>query len=141
MIQKALMVFVGACVAIGLSIHAVAQETKTESPRVFELRTYTAAPGKLEDLHRRFREHTLELFERHGMVNIGYWSPQDSPASTSTIVYLLAHKSKAAAKKSWDDFGADPEWRRVKSASEANGSLVTKVESVFFDPTDYSPMR
>jgi hypothetical protein len=141
MIQKALMVFFAACVAIGLASHAMAQETKTAGARVFELRTYTAAPGKLEDLHRRFRDHTLKLFERHGMVNIGYWSPQDAPASSNTIVYVLSHASRAAAQQSWADFGADPEWRKVKSASEANGSLVTKVESVFLDPTDYSPMR
>lgn len=139
MIRRSMLGLVGMCMALGLS--ASAAEPGVDGARVFELRTYTAAPGKLEELHRRFREHTLKFFERHGMVNIGYWSPQAAPASRNTIVYLLAHESKAAADKSWAAFSADPKWQKVKRASETNGSLVTKVESVFLDPTDYSPMR
>jgi NIPSNAP protein len=109
--------------------------------RVFEIRTYTTPDGKLEELNKRFREHTTKLFERHGMVNIGYWMPQDPPLAGHTLVYILAHKSRDAAKKSWDEFGADPEWQKVKAASEANGPIVTKVESVFVEPTDYSPLK
>jgi hypothetical protein len=109
--------------------------------RVFEIRTYTTAPGKLADLHKRFREHTMKLFERHGMTNIGYWSPQDSPLADNTLIYVLSHESRDAAKKSWAAFGADPQWQRVKQASEANGPIVTKVEAIFMDATDYSPMK
>ena len=109
--------------------------------RVFELRTYTAPPGRLPALHRRFREHTLRLFERHGMTNVGYWTPRDSARAQNTIVYLLAYPSQEAARASWRAFGRDPEWRRVASESEANGRIVEKVESVFLDPTDYSPMK
>lgn len=109
--------------------------------RVFELRTYTAPPGKLPALQRRFREHTLALFARHGMTNVGYWTPQDSVRSQNTIVYLLAYPSRQAARESWAAFNADPEWQRVRSESEANGRIVEKVESVFLDPTDFSPMK
>jgi hypothetical protein len=109
--------------------------------RVFEIRTYTTAEGKLDALNKRFREHTMKLFERHGMINIGYWMPQDAPLAGHTLIYVLAHKSREAAKKSWEEFNNDPEWQKVKSASEANGPVVTKVESIFVNPTDYSPLK
>ena len=110
--------------------------------RVFEMRTYTAAPGKFADLQKRFRDHTLRIFEKHGMQNVGYWVPADPPNSENTLVYILAHKSREAAKKSWADFGADPEWQKVRKESMADGvSLTTKVESVFLNPTDYSPIK
>lgn len=108
--------------------------------RVFELRTYIAPEGKLEDLLARFRDHTLKLFERHGMENIGYWIPTDEPASRNTLVYLLSHASREAAKTNWDAFRADPEWQVAKAESEANGKLVERIESVFLDPADFSPL-
>ena len=106
--------------------------------RVFELRTYTANEGKLEALHARFRNHTTKLFEKHGMTNVGYWSPKDMPLAQNTLVYLLAYPSREAAKQSWENFRNDPEWKKVKAESEANGELVKKVDSVYMDPTDYS---
>ena len=109
--------------------------------RVFELRTYTAPDGKLDELHARFRNHTLRIFEKHGMTNIAYFAPQDAPLKGNTLVYLLAHKSREAAKASWAAFSADPEWKKVAAESQANGPLTTKIESVFLDPTDYSPMK
>lgn len=113
---------------------------KDES-RVFEIRTYYTAEGKLADLNKRFREHTMKLFERHGMTNIAYWIPQDAPASGNTLIYVLSHRSRKAAAESWDAFRRDPEWQQVRAASEADGPIVTKVESVFLDATDYSPMK
>jgi len=111
------------------------------STRVFEIRTYTAEPGKLDALHARFRDHTVQIFKKHGMTSVGYFAPQDDPLSKNTLVYVLAFPSRDAAKKSWDEFRNDPEWQKVQKESEANGKLVTKVESVFADPTDYSPMK
>src|SRR5690606_13369102 len=108
--------------------------------RVFEMRTYTAHPGKLADLERRFRDHTMRLFERHGMTNVGYWIPQDSTGE-NTLVYIMAYPSREAATQSWDAFRADPDWVAARNASEANGPIVQRVESVFLSPTDYSPMR
>jgi hypothetical protein len=104
---------------------------------VYELRTYYAAPGRLDDLNARFKNHTLKIFEKHGMTNIGYWMPLDNP--DHKLIYLLAFPSRDAAKKSWREFGSDPEWQAAAKASESNGRLVTKVQSVFLAPTDYSP--
>lgn len=113
----------------------------SDGERVFEIRTYTAEPGKLQDLLKRFRDHTCQLFEKHGMTNIGYWVPTDEPRSQNTLIYILAHKNRDAAKQSWKEFQADPDWIKVKEASEANGKIVTKTESVFAAPTDFSAMK
>jgi hypothetical protein len=112
-----------------------------QSPRVFELRTYTAPEGKLGELHARFRDHTLKIFERHGMTNVVYLKPLDTPLSDNTLVYLLAHPSRDAAKANWAAFAADPEWKKVASESQVNGRILTKVESVFLEAADYSPMK
>lgn len=105
---------------------------------VYELRTYTTNEGKLDELHKRFREHTLQLFEKHGMKNIAYWIPLDQP---NTLIYILTHKNQDAAKDSWKAFVNDPEWKAVYQASIENGKLVAKIESVFMTATDYSPMN
>ena len=109
--------------------------------RVFELRTYHTFPGKLEDLKARFRNHTVKLFEKHGMKNIAYWVPQDDPASKNTLIYVISHANRAQAAKNWDAFRADPDWVKAREASEANGKIVEKVESVFMDAADFSPMK
>ena len=117
---------------------AVHAEPKT---RVFEIRTYTAADGKLDALHARFRDHTVALFEKHDITSVGYFMPQDAPLKENTLIYILAHPSRDAATKNWQAFHDDPEWQQVKAASEAQGPLTTKIESVFADPADYSPMK
>jgi hypothetical protein len=112
------------------------------SNRVFELRTYTANPGRAEAMHKRFREHTCELFKKHGMELIGFWTPQDEKdGKADKLVYMLAFPSREAAKKSWKEFSDDPEWKRVYAESHKDGVIVGKVESVYLDPTDYSPMK
>jgi hypothetical protein len=112
-----------------------------QSARVFELRTYTAPEGKLAELHARFRNHTMRIFKKHGMESIVYFAPQDTPMSQNTLVYLIAHSSRETAKTNWAAFGKDPEWQKVSNESQVNGKIVAKVESVFLDPTDYSPMK
>ena len=109
--------------------------------KVYELRTYTAAPGKLSDLESRFRDHTVRLFEKHGMTNVGYWVATDAPLSEDTLLYVLEYDSRDAAQASWDAFRADPEWKEARAASERNGRLVSGVESVFMKATDYSPIN
>ncbi len=109
--------------------------------RVYELRTYTCNEGKLPDLQKRFRDHTTKLFEKHGMKNVGYWVPADAPRSQNTLIYIISHASREAAKKNWDDFRNDPDWQKVQKESEVNGKIVSKLESVFMDATDYSPMK
>lgn len=104
---------------------------------VYELRIYWAAEGKLDALHARFRDHTLKLFEKHGITNVGYWVPADN--ADSRLIYLVAHKDRDAAKASWKAFGADPDWKKAFAESEKNGKLVSKIESLYLDPTDFSP--
>ena len=114
---------------------------KKSEDRVFELRTYYTVPGKMEALHARFRNHTCKLFEKHGMTIIGFWNPAEPNQAEKKLIYLLAFPSKEAAEKSWQAFRADAEWKAVKEASEKNGTLVLKVESVYLNPTDYSPAK
>ncbi|HWQ32759.1 MAG TPA: NIPSNAP family protein [Blastocatellia bacterium] len=110
--------------------------------RCFEIRTYYAAPGKLEDLHARFRNHTLRLFKKHGMQIIGFWGPTDKEkGSENTLVYILAYPDRAAREQAWKAFQADPEWQAVRKKSEENGRLVEKVDSVILMATDYSPLK
>ena len=109
--------------------------------KVFELRTYTAPEGRLNDLVARFRNDTLRIFEKHGMDNVGYWLPTDAPASSNTLIYILAHDSRDAATQSWAAFRADPEWKAVTDRTQANGPIVTKVDSVFLEATDFSPLK
>jgi hypothetical protein len=113
---------------------------------VYELRTYTAEPGRRDALNARFRDHTLKLFARHGITNVGYWLPLTGQKNADdTLIYLLAHKDMAAAKKSWQEFRADPDWVAARKASEekAGGSLTVAngVKSVYLKPTDFSPMK
>jgi len=114
---------------------------EAQGGRVFELRTYTAPAGKLEELHSRFKNHTMRIFNRHHMTSIGYFRPQDAPLKDNTLIYVLAHPSRDEAKKNWAEFRADPEWQKVAAESQAHGELVAKVESVFLDPADYSPLK
>ena len=124
------------------STNAPASPSVAKDSRCFELRTYYAAPGKLEALNARFRDHTCALFKKHGMEIVGFWMPTDKEqGAENKLVYLLAHKSRVAAKKSFADFGNDPEWKKARAESEKDGKLTEKVESVFMAATDYSPMK
>lgn len=109
-----------------------------EEPACYELRTYTAHEGKLEALHNRFRNHTIKLFAKHGMVNIGYWTPQEN--AKHQLIYLLEYPNRQARDRAWKSFFEDPEWKKAYRESIANGRLVKKVESLFLAPTDYSPL-
>ncbi|MBO0721280.1 MAG: NIPSNAP family protein [Blastocatellia bacterium] len=110
--------------------------------RCFEIRTYTASPGKLEELHARFRNHTLKIFKKHGMKVVGFWGPVDKEkGSENKLVYILAFPSREAREKAWKDFNDDPEWKTVKTESEKNGKIVDNVESVILQATDYSPVK
>jgi hypothetical protein len=118
----------------------VAEDAKP-AERCFEMRTYTAAPGKLTALHARFRDHTNALFVKHGIALVGYWTPTDGETAANTLVYILAYPNREAATASWKAFQADPEWVKAKADSEVDGKLVDKVVSVFLKPTDYSPIK
>jgi hypothetical protein len=109
------------------------------STTVYELRIYHAYEGKLDDLLRRFRDHTIQLFEKHGIKNVAYWTPTDDPLKGKTLVYMLAHPSREAATANWQSFRDDPEWQSVRDKSEANGKLVEKIDSTFLVMTEFSP--
>lgn len=132
---------------LGAALAATGSSVQAQGKRVFELRTYYCLPGRLPNLLARFRDHTCKLFEKHGITNVGYWVPQDAaakegaPGKDNTLVYLLAHASRDAAKKSWDAFRADPDWTKARTASEADGKIVDRVESVYLDATDFSAMK
>jgi hypothetical protein len=133
-----------ALLAIGFALGSWHQSSVAHAQnagRVFELRTYTAPDGKLPELQARFRNHTMRIFERHGMRNVGYWVPQDAPTKDNTLIYIISHESREAAKKSWAAFGADPEWQKVAKESQVNGKIVAGITSVYMDATDYSPIK
>jgi NIPSNAP len=123
-----------AILMLAAAFTAVSAEKET---RVFEMRTYFAPPGKLDELHARFRDHTTKLFTKHGITNIGYWVPIEN--TDNKLVYVLAYPSREARETSWKAFGADPDWQAARKASEENGKLVAKVEQRFMTATDFSP--
>jgi len=115
--------------------------TSAQDQKVFELRTYQATPGNLDNLHARFRDHTTRIFRKHGMEVVGYWSPTSEEERDDTLVYLLAHDNQDAADASWQAFIADPEWERVAEESNRNGQILGGIERKYMIATDYSPMK
>jgi hypothetical protein len=129
-----------ACVAVAAAEEPARGEKKVDQ-RVFELRTYYVLPGRMKAMNARFRDHTNRLFEKHGMGIVGFWQPADPKETEVKLIYILAHKSREAADKSWAAFRNDPEWKKVREESEKDGKIVEKAESVFLNPTDYSPIK
>lgn len=117
-------------------ILSAAEITPEFKGNILELRTYHASPGKLDALLTRFRDHTCELFAKHGMTNVGYWVPAENPENL--LIYLMAYPNKEARDASWKAFMDDPEWMKAHAASEVDGKLVEKVDQVFMTPTDFS---
>jgi hypothetical protein len=134
-----------AYLVVGLVLGAGFAQLRAAEPakagRVFEIRTYHCFPGRLDALHKRFREHTRAIFEKHGITNVAYWTFEDSPAKEDTLIYVISHASREQAAKNWDEFRNDPEWKQVSADSEKDGKIVEKVDSVFVDATDYSPLK
>ena len=106
---------------------------------VYELRIYHVAPGKSADLLARFRDHTVKLFDRHGIKSVAYWTPIDEPKKSNTLIYILQHPSREEAAANWKSFQDDPEWKSVKEKSELNGKLTEQIDSTFLVLTDFSP--
>ena len=137
--QSWLMLIVG--LVLGASLQWTRAAAVEPAGKVFEIRTYHTFPGRLDALNKRFREHTMKLFEKHGMSNVGYWVPQDSPARETTLIYVISHASREAAKANWAAFVADPEWKKIAEASQVDGKIIERIESVYMDATDYSPIK
>jgi len=133
-----LISFVGGA-ALMLLIAGVTRSEAQAPNHVYELRVYHANPGKLDALNQRFRDNTIRIFNKHDMKSVGYWTPQDN--KDNLLIYILEHPSREAATKDWAAFNADPEWVKVKAASEVNGKLVDHVDDTFMNPTDYSMLK
>jgi hypothetical protein len=132
---------VAALLCVGGLVTSGARAADAPKERLFEMRTYHTHEGRLDALNARFRDHTNKLFVKHGMELIGYWTPTDGDKAKNTLVYILAYPGREAREKSWKAFNADPEWKAAREASEKDGKIVSKVESVFLKPTDYSPIK
>jgi hypothetical protein len=132
----ALVSLVGATV-----LAADSSQTPAPQGKVFELRIYKTFPGKLDDLHKRFREHTCKLFQKHGIELVGFWVPAEGEEAQNTLIYLVAFPSKEAQAKAWKAFREDPEWIKAKDESHKNGVIVEKVESKNLKAVDYSPIK
>lgn len=126
---------------VGLGAGMLVTSSAEDDGKVFELRTYTATPGNLDNLHARFRDHTTRIFGKHGMKVVGYWSPTSEEETDDTLIYILEHASQEAADASWRAFGQDPEWQEVAAASNANGNILAGIERKYMVATDYSPMK
>jgi NIPSNAP len=127
----------GAAVMVGFS----SLRGSDLSHHVYELRMYHVHEGKLDALKARFGDHTDSIFKRHNMKSVGYWVPEDAPASQNLFIYILEHPSRQDAEKNWAAFQADPEWKKVKAESEANGPLVDHIDRFFMDPTSFSALN
>jgi hypothetical protein len=115
-------------------------QVRADSNRVFEFRIYHAVPGKLPALESRFRDTASKLLAKHDLKAVGYWIPEDAPASDNTFIYILAHPSRGEAKKNWDAMFADPEFQEMVKSEQAD-KLVESVDSTYMHPTDFSPMK
>jgi len=120
---------------------AIGRAFQPAPSKVYEMRTYTATEGKFDAMSARFRDHTVRLFDKHGMKNVGYWTPMEGPNVGTTLIYILEHPSREAARANWAAFSKDPDWVKAKTESEAAGRIVGKAESVFLTATDYSPLK
>jgi NIPSNAP len=129
----------GAAMMLSTASGLEAQSGGVKSDVVYELRVYHANEGKLDALLARFRDHTVTIFNRHGLKSVAYWVPTDEPLKGKTLIYILEHPSREAATANWKAFHDDPEWVKVSTASEVNGKLVEKVDSTYMTRTDFSP--
>jgi hypothetical protein len=124
-----------------LSLVVAASVLATAQTRVYELRTYHCYDGKLEALKANFRDFDIRILKRHGIESIGYWVPQDPALASNTLIYMVVHPSRAEAEKNWAEFSKDPEFIKLAAESMKNGPIVQKVESLYLDPTDFSPLK
>jgi hypothetical protein len=113
----------------------------TGAEQFFELRVYTAAPGKMDALQKRFRDHTVRLFEKHGIKSIGYWTAVDEQHQ-GRLYYIIAYPNKESREKMlMNGIAKDPEFQKAVAESEKDGKLTAGIESVLMTPTGYSPIK
>jgi hypothetical protein len=137
--RREVLLGMSAAAIVPLVAGGIAEAQSAADGPVYELRIYHANEGKLDALLARFRDHTVGIFNRHGLKSVAYWTPTDEPLKGKTLIYILKHPSREAAAANWKSFHDDPEWVKVSTASEVNGKLVEKVDSTYMTLTDFSP--
>jgi hypothetical protein len=131
----------GMGVMMGMAAAGAGAEAQgVDAETVYELRVYHLNEGKLPLILDRFRTKETAIFARCGMHGVGYWTPTEEPLEGKTLIYMLRHKSREAAKESWAKFVADPEWVALKAETEKDGTFVAKIDSTFMKLTDFSPV-
>jgi len=139
---RSLLVFLATGILAQAPPEAAPSPSLNSGSHLYELRTYYAMPGKLEDIHKRFRDHTMRIFAKHGMTVVNFWGPvYKKDGAEDRLVYLLSFKNREERDAKWKEFATDPEWQKVSKESEANGKLVEKIDSVFLYQTDYAPVK
>ncbi len=88
---------------------------------LYELRVYEPVEGRADALRDRFVNEVVPRFAKHGVELLGVFTSPDAPGR---LTYLTRYPDDAARKAAWASFGADPEWKVVKTTSEANGPLM-----------------
>jgi hypothetical protein len=106
---------------------------------IHELRIYEAFPGRLPDLHNRFQNYTLKIWEKHGIRQAGFWVADIG--TSNELIYLIEWESLAERDTKWNAFQADPEWHRQRAETEANGPIVQRVANSFLAPTSFSSVK
>lgn len=125
-------------IIISICLSSLFFTTSLAHAEIYELRTYTTHEGRLAELLARFENHTVALFEKHGIRNIAYWVPQDAELSENTLIYIIAHPDRESAAANWDAFRSDPDWIQARAASRENGALVKDIVSIFMTTTPWS---
>ncbi len=134
----ALVSFAGGSLITACLAHL--NQVRADSNRVFELRVYHAVAGKVPALESRFRDTASKLLAKHDLKAVGYWVPEDAPASDNTFIYILAHPSREEAKRNWEAMRADPAFQEMVK-SEQTDKVVEKVDVTYMRPTDFSPVK
>jgi hypothetical protein len=120
--------------------HAADSKIDGGNKMIYELRVYHCVPGRLPDLLKRFDTITLNIWQRHGIEQAGFWTVLVGE-SNQILYYMLKFDSLADREKKWNAFQADPEWHAARAETERNGPIVAKVVNSFLQPTGFSSVK
>ena len=137
---KVVIGVIGMAFAAGMVVGRTTQ-VDAAGNRILEIRTYTTHEGRLPALVERMGNGEGQVFDRLGMKPVGFFVAAESPKSENTFVYILSHESREKAKESWAKFREDEEWKKIRARSEAAGPIVSKAETIFVNPTDFSALK
>ena len=107
---------------------------------IYELRVYQAIPGKMGKLLARFRDHTVPIWETHGIRPLGFWTTLIGKSSNA-LTYILSWESLAERETKWAAFANDPAWRKARDDSEKDGPIVAGIRNEMLAPTAFSALK